>query len=164
MTIHFKRMLIGILSTVLLCVCASTACFAAEKKNMQGWEKDSPYNKLYDPNEMDKIKGVVVKITEVTPLPGMSPAVALLIREAEEEETLVHLCPTWYRKPNAVGIRRGDEVKVKGVWAEVNGEFVFMASKVKKGDYFEFKVRLTKDGTPFWTMSPEELAKETASD
>jgi hypothetical protein len=35
-----------------------------------------------------------------------------------------------------------------------------MASKVKKGDHYEFKVRLTKDGTPFWTMSPEELARE----
>jgi hypothetical protein len=34
-----------------------------------------------------------------------------------------------------------------------------MASKVKKGDSYEFKVRLTKDGTPFWTMSPEELAR-----
>jgi hypothetical protein len=35
-----------------------------------------------------------------------------------------------------------------------------MASKIKKGDYFVLKVRLTKDGTPFWTMSPEQLAKE----
>ena len=164
MAIHFRRMLIGILSTVLLCACGSAACLAAEQKDMQGWQKDSPYNKLYDANEMDRIKGVVVKIKEVTPLPGMSPAVALMIRESEEDVTLVHLCPTWYRKPNAIGIRRGDKVKVKGAWAEVNGEFVFMASKVKKGDYFELKVRLTKDGTPFWTMTPEELAKETVSD
>ena len=34
------------------------------------------------------------------------------------------------------------------------------ASKVKKGDYFEYKVRRTKDGIPYWTMSPEERAKE----
>ena len=54
-------------------------------------------------------------------------------------------------------------MKVKGVWAEVQGKDVFMASKVKKGDYFELKVRLTKDGTPFWTMSPEELARERPS-
>jgi hypothetical protein len=39
-----------------------------------------------------------------------------------------------------------------------------MASKIKMGDYFSLKVRLTKDGTPFWTMSPEQLAKERASD
>ena len=39
---------------------------------------------------------------------------------------------------------------------------MFIASKVKKGEYFEFKVRLTKDGKPFWTLSPEELKKERA--
>jgi hypothetical protein len=38
-----------------------------------------------------------------------------------------------------------------------------MASKVKQGEHFEFKVRLTKDGTPFWTMSEDELARELAS-
>lgn len=49
---------------------------------------------------------------------------------------------------------------VKGCWAEINGKDVFMASKVKKGESFEFKVRMTKDGTPFWTMTPDQVAKE----
>ena len=36
-----------------------------------------------------------------------------------------------------------------------------MASKVKKDpDTDIIKVRLTKDGTPFWTMTPQRLAKE----
>ncbi len=30
---------------------------------------------------------------------------------------------------------------------------------VHKGNYFEFKVRLTKNGKPFWVMTPEELAR-----
>ena len=38
-----------------------------------------------------------------------------------------------------------------------------MASKIKKGNYFEFKVRLTKNGKPFWTMTPEELSRERAA-
>jgi hypothetical protein len=38
-----------------------------------------------------------------------------------------------------------------------------MASKVKKGESFELKMRLTRDGTPFWTMTPEQLAKEQKS-
>jgi hypothetical protein len=37
-----------------------------------------------------------------------------------------------------------------------------MASKIKKDPDLEIvKVRLTKDGTPFWTMTPEQLAIET---
>ena len=34
------------------------------------------------------------------------------------------------------------------------------AVDLKKGLDFEFKVRLTKNGKPFWTMAPEELEKE----
>jgi hypothetical protein len=35
-----------------------------------------------------------------------------------------------------------------------------MASKVKKANFFEFKVRLTETGKPFWAMAPEELVRE----
>ena len=93
-------------------------------------------------------------------MPGMSPGVAILVRESKSETILVHLCPTWFAGRKSIGIKKGDRVKVKGVWAEINGKDVFLASKVKKGNLFSFKVRLTKDGTPFWTMSPERLAQE----
>jgi hypothetical protein len=54
---------------------------------------------------------------------------------------------------------------LKGVWAEIDGKDVFMASKIKKDPNTEIiKVRLTKDGTPFWTMSQERLAMETRKD
>ena len=138
--------------------------FAAEAADMGGWGKNSPYNRLYNPAEMDRIKGDVEKITEVVPMPGMSPGVALVLREAKNETTLVHLCPSWYIDIKSTGLKKGDTVKIRGVWAEIDGKYVFMASKVKKGDYFELKIRLTKDGTPFWIMSPEEEAREKAGE
>ena len=138
--------------------------YAAEKKDMGGWEMNSPYNRLYNPAEMDRIKGTVDKITEVVPMPGMTPGVAIVLRESKKETTLVHVCPTWYIDHKNTGLKKGDQVKIRGVWAEIGEEYVFMASKIKKGDYFQLKVRLTKDGKPFWTMSPEEEAKEKASD
>ncbi|MDJ0856827.1 MAG: hypothetical protein QNI88_16580 [Desulfobacterales bacterium] len=127
--------------------------------DMQGWEIDSPYNQLYDARELDSFKGYVRKIYTLVPMPGMAPATALLVAESEEDLNVVHVCPEWFAGPGDIGVRRGDRVKVKGVWAEIDGEFVFMASKVKKGDYFDFKVRITKDGTPFWTLTPEEQEK-----
>ena len=48
-----------------------------------------------------------------------------------------------------------------GCRAKIDQKEVFMVAKVKKGDYFEFKVRLTKSGQPFWTMTPEELIRES---
>ena len=137
---------------------------AEEKPDMKGWGVDDPYNQLYDVREFEKIRAWVVRVKEVIPMPGMSPATALDIREGAYVHE-VHLCPTWYRKPSEIRLKKDERIKVKGVWAEINGKDVFMASKVKKDpDTDIIKVRLTKDGTPFWTMTPQQLAMEMEED
>lgn len=137
---------------------------AEEKRDMQGWEIDSPYNKLYDVREYEKIRAWVVRVKEVVPMPGMSPATALDVREGSDVFE-VQLCPTWYRKPSEIRLEKNARIKLKGVWAEVNGKDVFMASKIKKDPDTEIlKVRLTKDGTPFWTMTSEQIAMEMEKD
>jgi len=134
------------------------------KRDMQGWGIDSPYNKLYDVREYEKIRAWVVRIKEVVPMPGMSPATALDVREGADEFE-VHICPTWYRKPSEIRLQKNARIKLKGVWAEINGKDVFMAAKIKKDpDIDIIKVRLTRDGTPFWTMTPEQLAQEKSDD
>jgi len=147
---------------LLVLLFSFSMAFAADPAEKKGWGIDDPYNKFYNPKEFEKFKATVVKVTEVVPIPGMSPATALEVREGSNT-ILVHLCPTWFAKPNEIGVKPGDQVVLKGCWAEINGKDVFLASKVRKGDSPEFKVRLTKDGTPFWTMTPEQLAKERAS-
>ena len=137
---------------------------AEEKRDMKGWGVDDAYNKLYDVREFEKIRCYVVRVKEVVPMPGMSPATALDVREGAYEWE-VHLCPTWYRKPSEIRLKKNERIKLKGVWAEINGKDVFMASKIKKDPNTEIiKVRLTKDGTPFWTMTPERLAMEMKKD
>ena len=136
---------------------------AAEKSGYAGWEKGSTYNGYYNYKERDSLKGKVVQFMEVTPLPGMDPGTAFILEEGGEK-ILVHLCPTAFSKSDETGIRKDVPTKVSGSWASIDGKDVLMAAKVKQGDSFSFKVRLTKDGTPFWTLSPEELAKEKAAD
>jgi hypothetical protein len=132
------------------------------KKEMGGWELDGAYNQLYDLNEVDSFKATVVGFETEAPMAGMSKAVILLVRERPDDEIIkVHVCPLWFAKPSRIGVRKGDRVKVKGAWAEIDGKEVVMASKIKRSEHDEFKVRLTSDGTPFWVMSPEQLAKET---
>lgn len=139
---------------------ASIATAAEKPKDMGGWELGSPYNNLYKASELDSFRAEVVKVMEVVPMSGMAPGVALQVKESEDEVVEVQVCPSWYIEPGNIGLKRGDKVKIRGVWAEIGGRDVFLASKIKKGDYFSLKVRLTKDGTPFWTMSPEQLARE----
>jgi hypothetical protein len=160
---YSKSAVIGLVLLLGMYIFGLSVGFAEEKGAIVGWGKDSAYNKLYDLDEWDSFKGNVVGFKKITPLKGMSPGVALLVKDGDSDEVItVHLGPSPFVNPNSISLRKGEKVKVKGVWAEINGEEVFMASKLKKGEYYEYKVRLTKDGTPFWTMSPEELARERA--
>lgn len=135
---------------------------AVADSDKKGWGIQDPYNRLYNPKEVEKIKAKVVRLAETAPMPGMSPVVVLEVREGTQT-IMVHLCPSWFAKPADTGLRPGDDVTIRGSWAEINGKDVFLAAKVKKGETQEFKVRLTRDGTPFWTMSPEQLARERAA-
>ena len=133
----------------------------AEDKEMGGWDENGVYNRLYQASELDRLKCRVKKVIEVVPMKGMSPGVALIVDDGEGEDIMVHVGPKWFLG-DSIGIQRGEKVKIRGSWAEIDGKDVFIASKIKKGDFFSLKVRLTKNGKPFWTMSPEELAKERA--
>jgi hypothetical protein len=136
---------------------------SAADPGIKGWEIDSEYNSYYNAKELDKIKGKITKFKEITPLPGMAPGTVFYFDEGDGEPFLIHLCPASFASAKKTGLKKGIKTKVKGSWAVIDDEDIFMASKVKQGEHFEFKVRLTKDGTPFWTMSPEELARERAS-
>lgn len=164
MRTKFKRFL-SLTTLVLISVAIGFSYTQAEeKRDMQGWEIDSPYNKLYDIREYEKIRAWVIRVKEVVPMPGMSPATALDVREGSDVFE-VQLCPTWYRKPSEIRLKKNERIKLKGVWAEINGKDVFIASKIKKDPDIEIiKVRLTKDGTPFWTMTSEQLAMEMEKD
>ena len=131
--------------------------------DITGWELDSEYNELYDPKERDSIKGDIVKFITVTPMKGMAPGTAFILDEGGGDQVVVHVCPESYASSRETGLRRGDWVKVKGVWADIGDDSVFLAAKIRKDNNYAFKVRLTSDGTPFWTMSPEMLAMEKAA-
>lgn len=133
---------------------------AQDKPELASWGKDSEYNKNYQTSEFDEFKGTVEEIIEIKPLPGMAPGVGLKVKDQDKDMVTVHLGPKSFVKVDSIGLKKGDRVKVKGAWAQIEGKDVFMASKVKKGENVELKVRRTKDGMPFWAMSPEELAKE----
>ncbi len=136
-----------------------TICTAAED-GMQGWGINDPYNKHYDLTKYEKFRAWVVGFKAEPPLPGMSPGTIMVVKTGTRLID-VQICPTWFAKPGDIGVKKGDRVKIKGCRAEIDQREVFMAAKVKKGNYFEFKVRLTKSGQPFWTLTPEELVRES---
>jgi hypothetical protein len=156
---HLQKISFLSLLCVMACLFSFSPLHAASDADKQGWGNEDAYNQLYSPRELDKLRGNVLRFKTLSPLPGMSKATVLILDD-DGDKIEVHLCPVWFATAKDTGIKRGDRVKIKGNWAEIDGEDVFMASKVKKGEHYEFKVRLTKDGSPFWNMSAEQLAFE----
>lgn len=150
--------------TALLALLGTVCVVAGDQRTFPGWEKGGAYDSHYKVSDLDQFKGVVEDITEITPLPGMSKGVGLVVRDEGKDLVTVHLGPQEFVDLRAIGLKKGDKVKIKGVWAEIAGKDVLMASKVKKGETIELKLRLTKDGTPFWTMTPEEAARHLAQE
>ena len=147
------------------------ACFglaqAGSKANpdIKGWEKGGEYDKMFDPKEADAVKGRVVKIYDITPSPGMAVGVALQVEDKKDKTLeIVHLGPKDFVDLASIGLKEGDQIKAAGVWAEFDGQDVLLAVKVKKGENQQLKVRRTKDGFPFWSMTPEERQRESAGD
>ena len=140
---------------------------AGSKANpdVKGWEKGGEYDKMFDPKEADAIKGRVVKIYDMTPSPGMATGVALQVEDKKDKTLeIVHLGPKDFVDLASIGLKEGDQIKAAGVWAEFDGQDVLLAVKVKKGENQQLKVRRTKDGFPFWSMTPEERQRESAGD
>ena len=158
-----KAYLLIIIAIILFLGWTAIPGISSDKKDMGGWELGSKYNKLYDPSELESFKGIVKKIFEITPMKGMSPGIAMVVDDSDED-VLVHVGPAFYVKPGKMGIRKGDKVKVRGVWAEIEGKEVFMLSKVKIGDTVSYKIRRTSDGKPWWTMTAAEVQKEKSGD
>jgi hypothetical protein len=131
---------------------------AEEGRDMGGWEPGGEYDSHYKIPNMDEFKARVQEIIEVTPLEGMSPGLGMIVKDDMDFVTKVHIAPKWFVKD--IDVRPGEKIKIRGAWAEIKGEEVFMASKIKKDGKNVLKVRLTKNGKPFWVMSAEELARE----
>ena len=137
---------------------------AADEQDITGWERDSAYNRLYRVDQYQKLKGTLVEIIEVVPMKGMAPGLGMVIRLKSGEKATIHFAPKWFAKFLTYGFKPGDPVKVKGCWAEIDGNKVFLASKVRNGEVFEMKFRRTRDGMPYWSLTSEEMIKEKLED
>ena len=123
---------------VVLMVCLiglqvlSVTSSLAKDTDIKGWEVGSEYNDLYNPKERDSIKGTIVKFVKITPLPGMASGTGFILDEGGGDTVLIHLCPNSFASERETGLKRGDWVKVKGAWADIGDDTVFIGAKIKK--------------------------------
>lgn len=142
-------------------MCLVQTARAGDQDAIKGWEKDGEYDKLYEPAEREKIKGVIVDFVDITPMEGMAPGIGVTFQDRFDPETfLVHIGPKAYVEAQKFPLEKGETVKIYGAWAEHNDKDFFIVAKIKKENDNALKVRRTKDGYPFWSMPPEMLKDE----
>jgi hypothetical protein len=113
-----------------------------------GWGKNSGYNRMYNVNTVETIKGIVITVDKIAPMKGMSPGIHLLVKTAKETLS-VHLGPQWYMEKQSVQIKVNENIKIQGSRIAMDGKPVIIADKITIGNK-EIKLR-DINGIPLWS-------------
>lgn len=113
-----------------------------------GWGTGDAFSRLYDPRSLETLRGVVLRVERVTPLPGMSLGVVLVLASGSQTFP-VYLGPLWYLDHQEMRIAPADKVEVRGARTVVRGKPAILAAEVVKGDRV---LRLRDEaGAPAWS-------------
>ncbi len=144
-----KKTIVGALSIFLLSALITISDAQPWKgwKGGGGWGYKSQYQRMYNPQTVTTVKGVVEAVEQVTTMKGMSYGIHLKVKT--DSETLpVHLGPEWYIERQDIKIEKGDNIEVKGSKVTFNNAPTIIAGQVKKGE----TVLMLRDenGIPAW--------------
>lgn len=141
------------LTVVVLAVfslCSGAAAMAQQGvmwRGGGGWGSGMPYSRMFNPQTVETIRGVVVLVEKIAPMRGMANGVHAVVK-TDKETISVHLGPDWYITNQDVRIEANDQVEVKGSRITIEGAPALIAEEVKKGE----DVLMLRDGSgmPVW--------------
>ena len=116
-------------------------------KGSGGWGYKSQYQRMYNPQSVATIKGVVQVVEQITPRGGMSYGIHLKVK-TDTEILSVHLGPAWFIERQDIKIEKGDNIEVNGSKITFDGAPVIIAAEVKKGD--AILTLRDENGFPAW--------------
>jgi hypothetical protein len=137
---------LAIAVTLVGVLCSSSAC-AQSGSPGGGWGSGGQYNRLYNPQTVETITGVIEKVDRTTPLRGMGQGIHLLVK-TDQGTTSVHLGPAWFIENQDIQLKPKDQVQVTGSRVTFQGQPAIIASEVREGD----EVLRLRDasGVPVW--------------
>lgn len=128
--------------------------FAQESQSRMKWEGSgswgtgTEYHRMYNPNSVAIISGVVVSLEKMTPLKGMYLGVNMMVKTVTEVIP-VHLGPAWFIKYQDIMIENQDRVQVKGSRITFEGKPALIAVEVRKGE--DILTLRDDSGFPVWS-------------
>ena len=144
------RSVYPIVILAMFSMCFSTAALAQQGvmwRGGGGWGSGMPYSRLFNPQTVETISGVVVSVEKIAPMRGMANGVHAVVK-TDKETISVHLGPDWYITNQDVRIEANDQVEVKGSRITIEGAPALIAAEVKKGaDVLTLR---DESGLPVW--------------
>lgn len=137
---------------VLLMALVPEQLLAQGQQRNKGWDKNSPYCRLYDVANNMEIEGEIVEIKKFTPAKGASYGLELVVKTKAGNRD-VHLGPDWYMEDQEMQLAVGDRIEVEGSEVDFDGRKVLMAAEVERGDQ-EMELR-DDNGRPLWRQARE---------
>lgn len=101
----------------------------------------------YDPSQVEIVSGEVAEVKDIETRSGKTSGVGLELN-TDGQNLLVYLGPHIYVDLQNVRIAAGDKVEVKGVKTALDGQIIFLAGEVKRGD--EVLQLRDDNGAPLW--------------
>lgn len=117
-------------------------------KRPGGWGPGSPYARLYNPQTVETMIGLVGSIEKFTPGRGMSHGVHAVLK-TDRESIVVHLGPAWFIDNQDPKIGPGDRVEIVGSRIMFEGKPALIAARVTK----DGQILTLRDGSgvPVWS-------------
>jgi hypothetical protein len=143
-----KKIVTLIVSVLMLSFASDALPQRGAMRGGGGWGPGTPYAKMYNPQTVHTISGVVLSVDKITPMRGMSYGVDLMVR-TDKETISVHLGPAWYIENQDLGIAPKDVLEVKGSRIMFEGKATLIAAEVRKGD--EVLTLRDANGFPAWS-------------
>ena len=128
--------------------CVSTAQRGAMGRGGGDWGPGSPYARLFNPQTVETISGVVESVGKFSPTNGKSDGVHAVVKTNKETIT-VHLGPAWFIDNQDPQIGPGDKVEIKGSRITFEGKPAIVAAEVTK-DGQTLPLR-DASGVPVWS-------------
>jgi sporulation protein YlmC with PRC-barrel domain len=119
-----------------------------DRDSAGGWQHRGEYGQMFKLNSIETVQGEVTAVDQFTPMGDMVPGVRLIMRSGNNDDIMVHLGPAWYIDRQYLRFERGDQVRVTGSRVQMDGQRVYMATDVRRGD--EVLLLRDREGLPRW--------------
>ena len=134
------RKLVIIFATLVVGSLILAAGSSAQRQGMSG-------ERMYNPQTVETISGVVVSVGKFDGMKGMSQGVHAVVK-TDTETISVHLGPAWFIDNQETKISANDRVEVKGSRITFEGKPAIIAAEVTK-DGQTLTLR-DASGAPVW--------------